>query len=71
VSRISGRVTAPIANIVYVNVHSYRDDPFHLKALVAAVWVLDTTHQALICHTAYTYLVTHFSQLAFLGQMVK
>jgi len=35
------------------------------------VWAFDTTHQALICHTAYTYLVSHFGQPEFLGTMVN
>jgi len=51
--------------------HSYPKDTLPLKVLVGAVWALDTAHQALITHTAYTYLVTHFSQLAFLSQMVN
>ena len=32
---------------------------------------LDTVHQALITHTAYTYLITHFGDYLFLLQVVK
>ena len=53
----------------YVN--SYPKDTIGMKVLVFFVWLFDTTHQALICHTAYTYLVTHFAQVEFLGAMVK
>jgi len=50
---------------------SYSEDPSYLKVLVAVIWGLDTAHQALITHTAYTYLVKHFGQPLFLGQMVN
>ncbi|KAI0746744.1 hypothetical protein C8Q80DRAFT_793006 [Daedaleopsis nitida] len=35
-----------------------------LKSLVAMLWILDTLHVVLICHTVYTYAVTHFGSLA-------
>ena len=49
----------------------YGDDQLYLKVLVAMILVFDTAHQALITHTAYTYLVTHFSQPPALLNMVK
>ncbi|KAI0049075.1 hypothetical protein FA95DRAFT_962839 [Auriscalpium vulgare] len=48
----------------------YPKDPWHFKALVAVVFVLDTFHQILIAHTGYTYLVTHFFDPQFLGHIV-
>lgn len=37
---------------------------------VFLVWALDTAHQGLITHTAYTYLITHYADAAFLGDIV-
>ncbi|KAI0040387.1 hypothetical protein FA95DRAFT_884187 [Auriscalpium vulgare] len=53
--------------------HYYREypqDPWHIKALVAVVFVLDTLHQMLIAHTGYWYLVTHYFEPQFLGRIV-
>ncbi|KAN0097294.1 hypothetical protein V8E55_001740 [Tylopilus felleus] len=38
----------------------YPSDRWYLKLLVFAIFVSDTTHQALITHFIYTYLVTYF-----------
>ncbi|KAI0034412.1 hypothetical protein K488DRAFT_45459 [Vararia minispora EC-137] len=38
----------------------YPGDPIYMKALVGAVWALDTLHQALISHAVYIYLVKNF-----------
>ncbi|KAI0959388.1 hypothetical protein AcW1_004224 [Taiwanofungus camphoratus] len=48
----------------------YPTDAWHLKFLVAAVWLFDTVHQALITHTVYTYLVTNFSNPPILGIII-
>ncbi|TDL20087.1 hypothetical protein BD410DRAFT_805328 [Rickenella mellea] len=42
----------------------------HTHNQVLLVWALDTTHQALITHTAYTYLVTWYGQPAQLAIIV-
>jgi len=55
----------------FIYFNNYPNDTIGMKVLVFCVWLLDTTHQALICHTAYTYLVTHFAQVEFLGAMVN
>ncbi|KAJ8520794.1 hypothetical protein ONZ45_g2450 [Pleurotus djamor] len=48
----------------------YSKDMLHIKYLVAGVWVFDTIHQALITHTVYYYLVTHYAIPAELGKIV-
>ncbi|KZS95668.1 hypothetical protein SISNIDRAFT_452320 [Sistotremastrum niveocremeum HHB9708] len=50
---------------------TYPGDELHLKIIVALAWIFDTIHQILICHTAYTYLVTNFGNLEFLGVLVN
>ncbi|KAI0767197.1 hypothetical protein C8Q74DRAFT_938319 [Fomes fomentarius] len=39
----------------------YIDDALHIKMLVAAVFIAETIHQALITQALYAYLITHFS----------
>ena len=40
----------------------FRSNFKHLHAIkVAVVWLLDTVHQALITHSVYIYLVTHYA----------
>ncbi|KAG2051314.1 hypothetical protein BDR06DRAFT_959100 [Suillus hirtellus] len=48
----------------------YFSDPWYTKLLVGAVFVSDTTHQALITHTVYTYLVTDFGNASDLEKLV-
>ncbi|KAG1792445.1 uncharacterized protein HD556DRAFT_1379585 [Suillus plorans] len=48
----------------------YFSDPWYNKLLVGAVFVSDTTHQALITHTVYTYLVTDFGNASDLEKLV-
>jgi len=68
---VAGALWGVTCSQTFLYYRTYPEDALHLKVLVGAVWALDTAHQALITHTAYTYLVTHFSQLPFLGQMVN
>lgn len=49
---------------------TYHSDGLHLKMIVGFVWVFDTVHQILICHTAYTYLISHFGDVDFLTVLV-
>ncbi|TDL15191.1 hypothetical protein BD410DRAFT_902696 [Rickenella mellea] len=49
---------------VYYYFNRYRTDDWRTKTLVLVVWALDTMHQALITHAAYTYLVTWYGQPA-------
>ncbi|KZP20566.1 hypothetical protein FIBSPDRAFT_742198 [Athelia psychrophila] len=55
---------------VWMYYTNYPKDPWHLKALVAAVFISDTVHEILICHSIYTYLVTNFGNGAELGIIV-
>ncbi|KAG1792438.1 uncharacterized protein HD556DRAFT_1309273 [Suillus plorans] len=48
----------------------YFSDPWYNKLLVGAVFVSDTTHQALITHALYTYLVTDFGNASDLEKIV-
>ncbi|KAK0199247.1 hypothetical protein DFS33DRAFT_376261 [Desarmillaria ectypa] len=49
---------------------THQRDGWPLKLIVAAVMVFDTVHQALISHTVYTYLVTHYGDAAELQKTV-
>ncbi|KAG1857209.1 hypothetical protein C8R48DRAFT_717539 [Suillus tomentosus] len=48
----------------------YFSDPWYTRLLVGAVFVSDTTHQALITHTLYTYLITDFGNASDLEKLV-
>lgn len=48
----------------------YSSDPWPNRALVGAVFLSDTIHQALITHTVYTYLVTDFGNVVELQRLV-
>ncbi|KAJ8090638.1 hypothetical protein PM082_018195 [Marasmius tenuissimus] len=39
---------------------TYPNDPKYLKILVIATWISDTIHEFLICHIAYTSMVSNF-----------
>lgn len=56
---------------LYYYAERFPNDALHLKALVLLTWALDTAHQALITHTSYTYLVSHYAQPAYLDHVVK
>ncbi|KAH6888956.1 hypothetical protein BKA70DRAFT_1442805 [Coprinopsis sp. MPI-PUGE-AT-0042] len=47
------------AQTLYYYSH-YRRDPISIKAVVLAIWALDTIHQALICHAVYTYSIINY-----------
>ncbi|KAK0504507.1 hypothetical protein EDD18DRAFT_1306038 [Armillaria luteobubalina] len=49
---------------------THQHDQWPLKSIVAAVILFDTVHQALICHTVYTYLITHYGNAVELQQIV-
>ncbi|KAI0037972.1 hypothetical protein FA95DRAFT_1613732 [Auriscalpium vulgare] len=49
---------------------NYPQDPWHLKAIVAVVFVCDTLQQIFVAHTGYWYLITHYFEPQFLGHMV-
>ncbi|THH07209.1 hypothetical protein EW145_g3535 [Phellinidium pouzarii] len=55
---------------VYYYFNRYLKEDWRLKLLVFVVWALDTTHQGLITHTAYTYLVTEYGNPLFLNEIV-
>lgn len=50
---------------------THQSDRWHLKALVAAVMLTDSVHQALITHTVYTYTITNWGNVNFLGVLVR
>ena len=56
---------------LYYYAERFPRDDWYLKLLVAAVWALDTAHQALITHASYTYLVTHYADPAYLLHITK
>ncbi|KAL5524851.1 hypothetical protein ACEPAF_9997 [Sanghuangporus sanghuang] len=56
---------------VYAYYNNYPKDALWMKSLVGIVWVLDTSHQGLIIHTVYTYLITEYGNLVFLGNIVN
>ncbi|KAK0487970.1 hypothetical protein IW261DRAFT_1328269 [Armillaria novae-zelandiae] len=49
---------------------THQHDQWPLKSIVVAIMVFDTVHQALICHTVYTYLITHYGNAAELQRIV-
>lgn len=49
---------------------THQTDQWRTKLLVAAVMVFDTVHQALITHSIYTYMVTHYGVPEKLGLLV-
>ncbi|KAJ7055121.1 hypothetical protein C8F01DRAFT_471345 [Mycena amicta] len=49
---------------VYAYYMSFPNDSLWLKTLVAAVWMLDTTHLVLIAQATYHYLVTSWGNYA-------
>ncbi|EJC99017.1 uncharacterized protein FOMMEDRAFT_23365 [Fomitiporia mediterranea MF3/22] len=55
---------------VYNYYNVFTKDPIWLKLLVFFVWALDTTHQGLITHSIYTYLITEYGNPLFLGTIV-
>ncbi|KAF9499092.1 hypothetical protein BDN71DRAFT_1503467 [Pleurotus eryngii] len=57
-----------IQTFYYYN--NYSRDPIHIRALVLAVWIFDTTHQALISHTVYHYVVSNYFNPPALMNMV-
>ncbi|KAH8113548.1 hypothetical protein DFH11DRAFT_306732 [Phellopilus nigrolimitatus] len=54
----------------YYYFNRYTKDEWWMKTLVVWVWVLDTIHQGLITHTAYTYLITNYGNPVFLNTIV-
>ncbi|KAL5512692.1 hypothetical protein ACEPAG_2958 [Sanghuangporus baumii] len=55
---------------VYYYFNRYTKDALWMKIMVVVTWALDTTHQGLITHTIYTYLITNYGDAAFLGNIV-
>ncbi|EEB95207.1 hypothetical protein MPER_05860, partial [Moniliophthora perniciosa FA553] len=44
-------------------------DPLRLKIMVAVTYGLDTTHQIMLSHLLYTYLVSNFANPLILGEL--
>ncbi|KAI0710831.1 hypothetical protein C8Q76DRAFT_798357 [Earliella scabrosa] len=66
---LMGTVTAGIlygvsCSQVFYYYTRYLTDPVGVKTLVAAVWLSDTTHQALIIQSVYSYLITEYGNAA-------
>ncbi|KAF7422315.1 hypothetical protein PC9H_010471 [Pleurotus ostreatus] len=57
-----------IQTFYYYN--NYGRDPIHIRALVLAVWIFDTTHQVLISHTVYHYVISNYFNPLALMDMV-
>ncbi|KAF9451746.1 hypothetical protein P691DRAFT_662638, partial [Macrolepiota fuliginosa MF-IS2] len=45
-------------------------DVWYIKYLVGFVWIFDTIHQCLICHTVYFYVISNFNNPTVLTDMV-
>ncbi|KAJ7638513.1 hypothetical protein FB45DRAFT_903096 [Roridomyces roridus] len=56
-----------LQTFMYFN--TYPDDPLALKVLVAWTWLSDTVHQGLILSLEYSTLITHFGDLAPIGEI--
>ncbi|KAF8231687.1 hypothetical protein L208DRAFT_50039 [Tricholoma matsutake] len=67
-------VSAALLGVAYVQMFyyfvEYSKDHWHLKLLVTCTVLCDSVHQALISHTAYTYLVTNYNNPAYLQSLV-
>ncbi|KAK7023451.1 hypothetical protein VNI00_016757 [Paramarasmius palmivorus] len=48
----------------------YPSDPIRLKVMVGTTLVLDTTHQVMLCHLLYTYLITNYGKPVVLGELI-
>ncbi|KDR83472.1 hypothetical protein GALMADRAFT_132917 [Galerina marginata CBS 339.88] len=48
----------------------YRQDVWFIKALVGAICIFETIHQALISHTVYYYLITNYNNPGILNNIV-
>ncbi|KAF8974326.1 hypothetical protein BDZ97DRAFT_12638 [Flammula alnicola] len=48
----------------------YQQDVWYIKALVGAIWVFETIHQALISHTVYHYIITNYNNPRTLNDIV-
>ncbi|GLB40208.1 hypothetical protein LshimejAT787_0800790 [Lyophyllum shimeji] len=46
----------------------YPKDGYGMKALVALIWILDTLHVILMCHTMYHYLISGFGNVHMLAE---
>ncbi|KAF9074220.1 hypothetical protein BDP27DRAFT_224577 [Rhodocollybia butyracea] len=48
----------------------FNQDTLRLKSFVSFVFILDTAHQAMLCHLIYVYLVSNFGDVDYLGVVV-
>lgn len=67
-------VSAALLGVAYVQMFyyfvEYSKDHWQIKLLVTCTVLCDSVHQALISHTAYTYLVTNYNNPAYLQSLV-
>ncbi|KAH9850069.1 hypothetical protein C2E23DRAFT_931744 [Lenzites betulinus] len=49
----------------------YQKDPWFIKLIVVAVWITDTTHQALVSHSIYFYLITAWGDPVALSSLTR
>ncbi|KIJ09632.1 hypothetical protein PAXINDRAFT_172429 [Paxillus involutus ATCC 200175] len=65
---VGGFVAAALAGIVtvqsFIYVKLYPHDVLQTKAIVGAVWLLDTAHTALVCASIWIYLIENFGDTA-------
>ncbi|KAK7053304.1 hypothetical protein VNI00_003930 [Paramarasmius palmivorus] len=54
----------------YYKRQDYPSDPIRLKVMVGTTLVLDTTHQVMLCHLLYTYLITNYGKPVVLGELI-
>ncbi|OBZ73207.1 hypothetical protein A0H81_06959 [Grifola frondosa] len=53
----------------YVYYQNYENDQLVLKSTVGTLWIMETIHTMFCMQFTYAYLITHFGDLAFMGEI--
>ncbi|KAI0730573.1 hypothetical protein C8Q76DRAFT_715316 [Earliella scabrosa] len=59
-----------IQTILYFHSERSRNDPWYIRAFVAALWILDSFREAVVIHSHYGYLITHWGDMEALQYLV-
>ena len=68
-NRLSHYLTSPTMRWL-IEGQRYTNDASWLKAHVSLVWLLDTTHEALIIASTYQYLITNYGNVETLALLL-
>ena len=68
---VSTRMKFSVLFISNYGEQRYPNDDWRVKMLAVAVWLLDTTHQAMIVHSCYVYLIQNFANPIILNIIVR